>query len=151
MTTLQRDEAVLTTHLSLGPFSNKRHDVKVLILNMVATSNVISCSHSSTSCMTDSVQLCHILVAEFTPWHTSLGGKLIPPSSMPTCAALHQKAAYKSNPSRPSLIWNLLWRATALLSTVLFPSFLCNFLLTLNLKYQNTVCGQYCPNLQFIY
>jgi hypothetical protein len=28
MTTLQRDEAALTTQLSLGPFSNKRHDVK---------------------------------------------------------------------------------------------------------------------------
>jgi hypothetical protein len=78
---------------------------------MVATSNMISCSQSNISCMTDSVQLCHILVAEFTPWHTSLGRKLIPPSSMPTCAALHQKAAYRSNPSRPSLIWNLLWLA----------------------------------------
>jgi hypothetical protein len=67
MTTLQGDEAALTTQLSLGPFSNKRHDVKVLILNMVATSNMISCSQSNTLCMTDSVQLCHILVAEFTP------------------------------------------------------------------------------------
>jgi len=78
---------------------------------MVGTSNMISCSQSNTSCMTDSVQLCDNLVAEFTPWHSSLGGKLIPPSSMPPCAALHQKAAYWSNPSRPSLIWNLLWLA----------------------------------------
>ncbi len=150
MTTLQRDEAVLTTHLSLGPFSNKRHDVKVLILNMVATSNVTSCSHSNTSCMTDSVQLCHILLAEFTPWHTSLGGKLIPPSSMPTCAALHQKAAYRSNPSRPSICFgDLLWPLCVIFH-LLFRSFFSNFLLTLNLKYQNTVCGQYCLNLQFI-
>jgi len=135
MTTLQRDEAALTTQLSLGPFSNKRHDVKVLILHMVATSNMISCRHSNTSCMTDSVQLWHILVAEFTPWHTpwhtSLGGKLLPPSSMPTCAALHQKAAYKINPWRPlSNMKSALASYCglyAVFSTLLFPSFFAIF------------------------
>jgi hypothetical protein len=138
MTTLQRDEAALTTQLRLGPFSNKRHAVKVLILNMVATSNMISCNQLNTSCLIDWVQLCHILVAEFTPWHTSLGGKLIPPSCMPTCAALHQKAAYRINPWRP--LSNMEFALAsycgiyALFSTLVFPSF---FVISFSLKIWN--------------
>jgi hypothetical protein len=141
MTTLQRDEAALTTQLILGPLSNKMHDVKVLILNMVATSNMISCSYSHISCMTDSVQLCHIQVAEFTTWHTSLGRKLIPPSCMPTCAASHQKTAYRSNPSRPSLVWNLLRLAIVALMRCFPPCYYPAFLQLNNIdEMENILC-----------